>query len=89
MMEAHFFVIIDRWGKCRLSAAPLNAGNDGIIAGLPQALGCGGIAVWGIVVWGSCGEGELQCGEVEIRGSCAWGSCSEGMLQCGMLQCRG
>ena len=38
MMEAYFFVTIDRWGKCRLSTAPLNAGYDGTTAGLPQAL---------------------------------------------------
>ena len=38
MMEAHFFVTIDRWGKCRLSTAPLNAGNNGFTAALPQAL---------------------------------------------------
>ena len=38
MMEAYFFVSIDRWGKCRLSTVPLNAGNDGMTAGLPQAL---------------------------------------------------
>ena len=40
MMEAHLLVIIDRWGKCRLSTVSLNAGNDGMTAGLPQALGC-------------------------------------------------
>ena len=40
MMEAHFLVIIDRWGKCRLSTVPLKTGNDGTTAGLPQALGC-------------------------------------------------
>ena len=38
-MEAHIFVTIDRLGKCRLSAAPLDTGNDGTTAGLPQALG--------------------------------------------------
>ena len=38
MMEAHIFVTIDRWGKCRLSTAPHNTGNDGTTAGLPQAL---------------------------------------------------
>ena len=39
MMEAHFFVTIDSWGKCRLSTVPLKTGNDGSTAGLPQALG--------------------------------------------------
>ena len=39
MMEAHFFVTIDSWGKCRLSTVPLTTGNDGSTAGLPQALG--------------------------------------------------
>ena len=43
MMEAHFFVIIDSWGKCRLSTVPLKTGNDGMTAGLPQALGWGTI----------------------------------------------
>ena len=38
MMEAHLLVIIDRWGKCRLSTVPLKTGNDGTTAGLPQAL---------------------------------------------------
>ena len=38
-MEAHNFVTIDRWGKFRASTVPLNAGNDGTTAGLPQALG--------------------------------------------------
>ena len=37
-MEAHNFVTIDRWGKFRASTIPLNAGNDGTTAGLPQAL---------------------------------------------------
>ena len=41
MMEAHFFVTIDSWGKCRLSTVPLTTGNDGSTAGLPQALGDG------------------------------------------------
>ena len=41
MMEAHFFVIIDMWGKCRHSTASLNAGNDGTTSGLPQGLGQG------------------------------------------------
>ena len=40
MMEAHFFVTIDSWGKCRLSTVPLKTGNDGSTAGLPQALAC-------------------------------------------------
>ena len=39
-MEAHLLVIIDRWGKCRLSTVPLKTGNDGTTAGLPQALAC-------------------------------------------------
>ena len=38
-MEAHFCVSINRWGKCRLSTMPLNAGNDGTTAGRPQGLG--------------------------------------------------
>ena len=38
-MEAHNFVTIDRWGKFRASTVPLNTGNDGTTAGLPQALG--------------------------------------------------
>ena len=38
MIEAHLLVIINRWGKCRLSTVPLNTGNDGTTAGLPQAL---------------------------------------------------
>ena len=38
MMEAHNFVTIDRWGKFRASTVPLNTGNDGTTAGLPQAL---------------------------------------------------
>ena len=38
MMEAHLLVIIDRWGKCRLSTVPLKTGNDGTTVGLPQAL---------------------------------------------------
>ena len=37
-MEAHNFVTIDSWGKFRASAVPLNTGNDGTAAGLPQAL---------------------------------------------------
>ena len=39
MMEAHFFVIIDSRGKCRLCTIPLNAEIDGITSGLPQGLG--------------------------------------------------
>ena len=39
MMEAHNFVTIDRWGKFRASTVPLNTGNDGTTAGLPQGLG--------------------------------------------------
>ena len=42
MMEAHNFVTIDSWGKFRASTVPLNTGNDGTTAGLPQALGCHG-----------------------------------------------
>ena len=38
MMEAHNFVTIDSWGKFRASTVPLNTGNDGTTAGLPQAL---------------------------------------------------
>ena len=38
-MEAHTFVIIDRWVKCRLFTIPLNTIDDGITVGLPQALG--------------------------------------------------
>ena len=37
-MEAHTFVIIDRWVKCRLFTIPLNTIDDGITVGLPQAL---------------------------------------------------
>ena len=40
-MEAHFFVIIDSRGKCRLCTIPLNAENDGITSGLPQGLAQG------------------------------------------------
>ena len=38
-MEAHFLVIINSKGKCRLCTIPLNAKNDGITSGLPQGLG--------------------------------------------------
>ena len=48
MMEAHFFVTIDSWGKCRLSTVPLTTGNDGSTAGLPQALAYN-TAAWGMV----------------------------------------
>ena len=47
MMEAHLLVIIDRWGKCRLSTVPLKTGNDGTTAGLPQALAAVGGAYCG------------------------------------------
>ena len=42
MTKAHFFVIIDRWGKCRvcrLCTVPLNADNDGTKVCLHQGLG--------------------------------------------------
>ena len=46
MMEAHNFVTIDSWGKFRASTVPLNPGNDGTTAGLPQALGDVPIPAW-------------------------------------------
>ena len=51
MMEAHLLVIIDRWGKCRLSTAPHNTGNDGTTAGLPQALGGVHVIYRGTKMW--------------------------------------